>query len=134
MSQPDEHEGALSLFVLAAKRRRVAELLGSPKRRSKMLAELPHFRHWDPAAVVHLPAAQQTGPHVLAALQRLGAPAEAYVMSSHHSLDGRSCSLADAVRDVVSSSTGTVISCIPGRLAYFEGEEPNDRLILRTTA
>jgi len=54
-------------------------------------------------------------------------------MSSNPSLDGRSCSLVEAVRDVVNSSTGTVISCIPGRLAYFEGEEPNDRLILRTT-
>ena len=38
--------------------------------------------------------------------------------------------LHDALNDVVGSSDGTFVSCIPGKLAYFEGEEPNERYIL----
>jgi hypothetical protein len=35
--------------------------------------------------------------------------------------------------DVVGSSSGTFVSCIPGRLAYFEGEDPGARFILLRT-
>jgi hypothetical protein len=34
-------------------------------------------------------------------------------------------------KDVVGHNDGTFISCIPGRLAYFEGEGLNERYVLQ---
>jgi hypothetical protein len=131
MSLPGDHETGLAQFIAETRRGRVAALLGSPRGRTKFIQALPHFNHWDPGAVVPLAAAEQTPPQVLAALGRLGAPAVVQVLSASPSLDTRTLPLEDAVREVVGSSTGTVISCIPGKLAYFEGEERRVRLILR---
>ena len=36
-----------------------------------------------------------------------------------------------ALADVVGHNDGTFISCIPGRLAYFEGEGLNERHVLQ---
>jgi hypothetical protein len=38
--------------------------------------------------------------------------------------------LAEALEAVVGGGFGTLISCIPGRLGYFEGELPRDRKLL----
>jgi len=38
--------------------------------------------------------------------------------------------LAEAVEKVLGMGMGTFISCIPGKLAYFEGEDENERLLL----
>lgn len=39
--------------------------------------------------------------------------------------------LSDALIQVIGRGQGTFISCIPGELAYFEGEEPRERHICR---
>jgi hypothetical protein len=38
--------------------------------------------------------------------------------------------LLAALELVIGSGLGTVISCIPGKLAYYEGELPGDRYVL----
>jgi hypothetical protein len=37
--------------------------------------------------------------------------------------------LAEALPMLVGRGQGTFISCIPGELAFFEGEEPGERYI-----
>jgi hypothetical protein len=127
---PQEHEGALARFIVPTKRERVAALLTTARGRRKLIADLPHFDSWHDGSLVPIPAEQQTPEAILGELQRRGAPAFAYVTSARRALDGRTQPLVDAVRAVVGSSSGTVISCIPGRLAYFEGEEQGARWIL----
>jgi hypothetical protein len=51
-------------------------------------------------------------------------------MSASSDLDGQEVDLRAALEDVVGYNDGTFISCIPGRLAYFEGEGPNERYVL----
>ena len=51
------------------------------------------------------------------------------MMSSGEELDGRELDLAEALREVIGKGFGTLISCLPGRLAYFEGEAPTHRYI-----
>lgn len=127
---PQEHEAALVRFVSPAKRERVAALLTTARGRRKLVADLPHFGSWHEESVVPLTAQQQTAQAVLGELQRRGAPGVAYLTSARRALDARTLPLADAVREVVGSSSGTVISCIPGRLAYYEDEEHGARWIL----
>ena len=37
--------------------------------------------------------------------------------------------LSEALAEVIGRGMGTFISCLPGKLAYFEGEERNERYI-----
>jgi hypothetical protein len=38
-------------------------------------------------------------------------------------------SLSDALADVVGRGFGAFVSCVPEKLAYFEGESPKERYI-----
>ncbi len=38
--------------------------------------------------------------------------------------------LTDALAAVVGRGFGTILVCIPGSLAYYEGEDPGERYIL----
>lgn len=111
------------------------DFLADDRRRKKLLDTLWHFRDWDPRCVVQLapsPSAA-TSASVLAELQRRGAGRTAYVVSATADLDRREIALPDAVTLIVGSVSGSIVSCIPGRLAYFEGEVPEDRCILQRT-
>jgi hypothetical protein len=49
-------------------------------------------------------------------------------------LDARTLPLKEALGLILGMSPGTLVSCIPGRLAYFEGEEKGARFILERGA
>jgi hypothetical protein len=50
-------------------------------------------------------------------------------MSSDNELDGREMDLSEALKDIIGRGQGAFVSCVPGRLAYFESEELNERYI-----
>ncbi|MFT8318219.1 MAG: hypothetical protein ABF651_08135 [Sporolactobacillus sp.] len=57
----------------------------------------------------------------------------AYIMCNLSPLDGKYLPLKEAMREMVHKGEPLIISCIPGKLAYFEGEEgfgPPPRYIL----
>jgi hypothetical protein len=130
MAVGEEHETGLAAFVEASKRDRVLGFLSKERTRRKLIDDLWHFRHWDPRYVVQLTPSSQTAGGVLAELTRRGATGDVYLISATRGLDRRLLGLGEAVRAVVATSSGTVISCIPERLAYFEGESPGDRVVL----
>jgi hypothetical protein len=49
-------------------------------------------------------------------------------MSEDSDLDGKELPLLEALKKVVGYQMGTFLSCVPGKLAYFEDED--DRWIL----
>jgi hypothetical protein len=51
-----------------------------------------------------------------------------WVMSEDRRMDARELDLRTALEEVVGRGIGTLLSSIPGRLAYFEGED--ERLLL----
>ena len=63
-------------------------------------------------------------------LKSKGAPDECYIFSNCESIDQRWMPLDLALQTVCGIGLGTVISCIPGRLALFEGELFPDEYIL----
>ena len=60
-------------------------------------------------------------------LKELGAPDRCHVMSSDSDLDGREMDLSDAINEI--RGCGAIASCLPGVLAYFEGESPHEQYI-----
>ena len=63
-------------------------------------------------------------------LQSRAAPELCYVVSENAGLDGRTLRLKDALGLIVGMSIGTLVSCIPGRRRYFEGEDRGERFVL----
>ncbi len=70
-------------------------------------------------------------PEIARLLADLGAPETCWAVSDWPALDRRELSLMDALKEVVGSGMGTLLSCVPGRLAYYEGEEMGERWILQ---
>ena len=56
------------------------------------------------------------------------------LLAEDAALDGQELQLEEALRQIVGRGTGTFVSCVPGQLAYFEGEEPRERWLLSRTA
>jgi hypothetical protein len=125
------HEEALvKAFFEPSKRERYLEMLANPKKRKKFLRELPHFKSLDPRRCFTLPKGVHTAKEIAAFLNSKGAPQSCRVISENPQLDGREMLLLDALKEVVGYQMGTLISCVPGSLAYFEDEE--DRFILES--
>jgi hypothetical protein len=56
-----------------------------------------------------------------------------FIRTLYHFSDfdpGTTSSLSDAIDRVFAFVDGTIISCVAGRLAYYEGEAPKNRFIL----
>lgn len=130
----EEHERAfIRAFIVAAKRERLTELLAKPKRRRDILATLYHFADLEPRYRISIPPAEQTAARIEAALRARGAPELCYAISTHQGIDGRILPLQEAIHAVTGLGHGTLLSCRPGQLGYFEGEEPGARYYLVRT-
>ena len=117
-------------FVVPGKQERLLDLLSRPKRRGSVLQTLYHFGDLDPRFARPVPPLEQTPEGVERRLRELGAPEACYLLSDVPGLDARTMPLGAALEEVVGAGGGTLLSCIPGSLGYFEGEEPGDRWLL----
>lgn len=118
-------EQIVRAFFLASKRDRYATLLGNKRRRPEILDRLNHLNHLDPRYATAI-----TSERVLGALKAKGAPETCYVISDDCEIDGKEMPLADAIHAAESGGLGTILGCIPGRLAYYYGESGEVRLLL----
>jgi len=131
MTGPEREKELLRTFAVASKRDRYIELLGTLKGRAKVRLGLDHFGDLDLQRCAKVAAADQTPAGVAALLRTLGAPPTCYVLSSNSAFDGREMQLGDALEAIVGQGSGSFVCCVPGRLAYFEGESPGERYICR---
>lgn len=131
---PEQEQAVITAFVLPERRERIADLLSSQKRRGDVLKTLGHFRSFDPRWMVPIEPRHQQATSVELLLRRHGAGHTCYVIAENPALDGKELPLGDALRQTVGCGYGTIISCVPGILAYFEGEGPSDRYILHRPA
>jgi len=135
-----EHEDSfIKAFILPTRQERFLTLISNAKKRSKFTAELGHFRWFDPAFATplkwqvdpKLPLWERhlQGKHrIVELLKSKGAGQSCWVISNQSSKDAREVDLDKGVEDI---SDGCILSCIPGQLAYFEGEE--ESLLLERT-
>jgi len=128
----NEHEeGFVRSFIEKSKQERTAMLLSTPKRRIKFLKSLAHFRDLDVRhAKVVPPTVAHTVDEWLRLLRSKGAPERCWVISEDLSRDGKEDDLEHALKETIGGGMGTALSCIPGRLGYFEDEE-EQRLLER---
>jgi hypothetical protein len=130
-----EQEAALiRAFIVPAKQERLVELLGRPRRRQDVLRTLYHFADLDPRFISRIPAAEDSAEGIEVLLRSKGAPDLCYAISTDRDLDGRTVPLRVALTRTHGLGHGTLLSCVPGSLGYFEGEEIGERYVLERSS
>lgn len=123
-----EHEDGLARFIAREHRARFTAALGDERLRAKLRGRLAHFAWLDERYVMEV---STPAPVALARQLRAdGAPAECVLLSEDDEVDGQVLALEDALRLVLHSDHAAMILCVPGRLAVFSGEAPNETTLL----
>jgi hypothetical protein len=123
------HEHALiAAFVKRSKRDRYREILSNPRLRHKFTDKLAHFSDFDPKYRLPIPSNKLFGDNIAFELQRRHSPNIVFSISENPALDHKELPLVEALKQIVGRGMGTVLSCLPGRLAFVETED--ERFIL----
>jgi hypothetical protein len=97
------------------------------KRRRRFLDRLNHCRDFDERCATPLPS----NADVVRVLRSRGAPSRCFVVSDSATIDGRELPLVEAIEQAESCGWATLVSCVPGLLAYYRDESGTRRLLAR---
>jgi hypothetical protein len=119
-------ETIIRTFFKPEKKERYLTLLGSKKGRRKALDALNHMADLDPRYSTEISA----DADIIALLRQKDAPPTCYVISDIGEIDGREIPLAEAVKEIEAKGWGSLVGCVPGRLACYFGERGEARILL----
>ena len=129
---PLHEQEVVRAFILKDRRERCAFLLADPIRRKKFRDAFAHFK-WLDERFAHpiSPKTAHTAAELVALLRQKGAGQTVWVISEYAPIDGREMNLEAAMDEIWGRSCGSILSCIPGKLAFFKDEEMHsERLLL----
>jgi hypothetical protein len=115
-------------FVKRNKRERYRNILSSARLRDKFIKQLAHFTDFDSKYRVPIPSSSLFVENIAIELQKRHSPSIVFAISEDPALDQKDSPLLEALRGAVGCGMGTVLSCIPGHLAFVETED--ERFIL----
>jgi hypothetical protein len=120
-------------FIMKDRQDRCAYLLGHPKHRHKFTDELAHFKWLDDRFAHPVPpSTAHTAAELVSLLRRKGAGPTVWVISDDSVIDGQEVMLDKATIHVWGTGVGAILCCVPGKLAFFAGEEmKSERLLMR---
>lgn len=125
------HERGFLAFLAEPTRRRMETLLGlGEKRRRDVREMLDHKLRLDPLFCRRLSGSDAAPAAVAAMLRRHGAPSACRLIAADAALDGREMPLDEALEAVAGSGSGAFLSCLPGRLGFYEYEDPDSSYLL----
>jgi hypothetical protein len=117
-------------FITSEKRARWGQFLSDPTRRRDILARLNHHLPFRSELGTAVPGTQDFPSELERLLRSKGAGLTCHVMVDGSRLDGRDLPLAEALHAICMHGAGAVVSCIPGRLAYYRPASPGAGVIL----
>lgn len=122
--QRSHEESFVRAFIEKNKQDRCLSFLCSAKHRRKFTVELSHFK-WLDGRFAHpiAPATAHTVKEICRLLRSKGAGKTVWIISEDSSLDGQELGIEEALSTIWGRGIGSVLSCIPGKLAYFEDED-----------
>ena len=118
----------IAAFVKRNKRDRYREILSNPRLRHKFTDQLAHFTDFDPKFRLPIPSKKLFVDNITFELKKRHSPDLVFAISEDPALDQKELPLVEALKQTVGRGMGTVLSCIPGRLAFVETED--ERFIL----
>jgi len=127
MPQPltPQEESTIRAFIVKERRDRWLDLLRNPRRRRTITAELahPNLAWFDSRFVQAIPPNQRNASGIGTLLRAKGAKNQCWAISEDGTLDGKELVLASALSSIVGSGMGTILCCVPGKLAFVESED-----------
>lgn len=127
--QADELRDFIAAFATEQAKRRLLALIETRKGRQTIMSGLDHLNWLDPRCATMVPFGAQTAEDIERMLLAKGAPEACHILSTDPGLNDTRTSLKKALSMVVAGGSGAVVFCIPGRLAYYESEEPRERYV-----
>src|SRR5262245_35245905 len=127
----ENEEKLVSSFILSNRRERYLHLMANRKARQKLALVFAHCKDIDLKRAYKLSPSEQTCHQIEVCLKKAGAPSFCYAISENPEIDALELPLHEALVKTVGKGFGTILSCIPGKLAYYESEEPGERYILK---
>ena len=115
-------------FIERSKRDRYREILSNPRQRRRFTSQLAHFTDFDPRYRLPIPSSKLFIDNIAVELRKRHSPRIVFAISEDPALDQKELPLIDTLQRIVGRGMGTVLSCIPGRLAFVETED--ERFIL----
>jgi hypothetical protein len=127
-----QHEReTIKAFIQKERQERCLSLLSHPTRRRDFTNQLAHFKWFDPHWAHPIsPKLAHTADEVVTLLRQKGAGPRAWVISESPEIDAQEIHLEEAIHYIWGGSIGTILSCIPGKLGFFRGEEVKSELLL----
>lgn len=127
----NDHERGFLAFLAEPTRRRMETLLQLGKKRRPDVRELLHHAvRLDPRFCQHLVGSDAFAGPVEAMLRKRGAPSSCYVLAANSDLDGREVPLRQALDAITGMGDGAFVSCIAGRLGFYEYEDMKSSYLL----
>ncbi|MGA3101192.1 MAG: hypothetical protein ABSD61_04960 [Terracidiphilus sp.] len=118
-------------FIQKPRQERALLLLSNPKRRREFTNELAHFKWLDERFIHPIPTGVQSIAETVAFLRSKGAGLTVWAIAERGEIDARELDLDFALSETWGSCHAAILSCIPGKLAYFRGEEmKSERLLI----
>lgn len=118
----------VAAFIKRSKRDRYREIVSNSRLRHKFTIGLAHFKDFDPRYRVPIPSNKLFAGNIARELERRHSPKTIFAISEDPALDQKEILLVEALERIVGSGMGTILSCLPGRLAFVETED--ERFIL----
>jgi len=119
----DEQEAAfVKAFIVQDKQERYLRLLASPKRRRDILDRFNHNLDFKPEYAELIPQELRTADKVAGLLRARGAGKTCHVIADSLDADGQDMSQTEAVDKVIAHDFGSVLCCLPRRLAFYKAE------------
>lgn len=125
------HEEAFTkAFLLSEKRARFIQGLSDPKKRKEALERMSHGLPIIPEFASEVPGTQDFPEELEKLLRAKGAGPSCHVIADGLKADGRELPLREALDMICLHERGAILSCLPGRLAYYKPESPGAGIVL----
>jgi hypothetical protein len=118
----------IAAFVNRNRRDRYRDFVSNPRLRHKFTHQLAQFSDFNPKYRLPIPSNSLFADNIASELQKRHSPPIVFAISENPALDQKELPLVEALHQTVGRGMGTVLSCIPGRLAFLETED--ERFIL----
>ena len=127
----NDHESGFLTFLAEPTKRRLEALLELGEKRRRDVRELLHHSvRLDPRFAQRLNGGDALSGPVEAILRERGSPSTCYLLAANNDLDGREMPLCQALEAIIGMGHGAFVSCIPGRLGFYEYEDMKSSYLL----
>ncbi len=117
-------------FIVSQKRERYLSMFNSKKGRKKLIDGFYHLNDLDEQFATEVPPNEQWADNIYRMLKAKGSPDICFIISTNTEFDRKELPLIDVLEEIVGTcDDGTFISCIAGKLGYYEGESMGARYI-----